>query len=105
LHRAGIVSIDNVDFDFKTLGFNEKFWPKNCWYNIVKSYQFSFGGTSSVNFLFCRDGADGTRAKSHSGSSVTFHVFVDGKGSIDMSLDRSYWYHQHSCTWNNLLQL
>jgi hypothetical protein len=25
LHRAGIVSIDNVGFDFKTLGFNEKF--------------------------------------------------------------------------------
>jgi hypothetical protein len=24
-HRAGIVSIDNVGFDFKTLGFNEKF--------------------------------------------------------------------------------
>jgi hypothetical protein len=23
-HRAGIVSIDNVGFDFKTLGFNEK---------------------------------------------------------------------------------
>jgi hypothetical protein len=25
LHRAGIVLIDNVGFDFKTLGFNEKF--------------------------------------------------------------------------------
>jgi hypothetical protein len=24
-HRAGIVSIDNVGFNFKTLGFNEKF--------------------------------------------------------------------------------
>jgi hypothetical protein len=36
----------------------------------------------SVNFLFHRDGADGTRAKSHSGSSVTFHVLVDGKGGI-----------------------
>jgi hypothetical protein len=25
LHRAGIVSLDNVGFDFKTLGFNQKF--------------------------------------------------------------------------------
>jgi hypothetical protein len=25
LHRTGIVSIDNVSFYFKTLGFNEKF--------------------------------------------------------------------------------
>jgi hypothetical protein len=24
-HRAGIVSIDNVGFNFKTLGFNKKF--------------------------------------------------------------------------------
>jgi hypothetical protein len=40
-----------------------------------------------VNFLFCGDVADGTRAKSHCGSSVTFHVLVDGKGSLNTQLD------------------
>jgi hypothetical protein len=55
----------------------------------IKSYQFGFGGTSSVNFLFHRDGADGTRAKSHSGPSVTFHFLVGGKGGINMPLDHT----------------
>ena len=87
MHGAGVVSIDNVGFDLKALSFNEKFRPKDLRHNVVKSYEFCFSRTSSVDLLFHRDGADGTRTKRHCGSSVTFHVLVDGECSIDMPLD------------------
>jgi hypothetical protein len=35
MHGTGIVLIDYIGFDLKTLSFNEKFRPKDLWYNVV----------------------------------------------------------------------
>jgi hypothetical protein len=43
-----------------------------------------------LTFCFIEmESADGTRAKSHNGSNVTFHVLVDGKGGINMPFDHT----------------
>jgi hypothetical protein len=67
--------------------FDKKFGPVNLRDSIIEANYFWFSWALSIDLLLCRNQSNSASSESHTSSSVTLHVNVDGECCIEVPVD------------------
>jgi hypothetical protein len=84
---AHIVLIDDVGFDFVTLGFEKMTCPEDITNFVIKADEFAFTRTFGRDFVLRRGAGSSTTAKSKKRSRVTFAVVMKVVRCVDIPDD------------------
>jgi hypothetical protein len=83
---AFVVLIEDVTFDFITLGFHKEFSPKDRRRHVIATNEFAFSTAASIEFLLTGIIVEETASKSKTATGVAFEVWMDCEGDVDIPL-------------------